>query len=306
MSVSVIIPCFNGANYLKYAVESVLSQSLKAHQIIVVDDGSVDSTKEIATSYQEVTYLYHSNKGVSFSRNRGLDECTGDYIIFLDADDELPDDRLRNDYELLSCDKQLGYVFGWFSVIDEYGSSLARSKNADITNAGYHTILAGKGTVSPGAVTFRTENLRALDEVFNPKIAAAEDLDLYLRFSRKFAIKCHNGIALRYRKHQSNTSNANGATKTLKSILWQLGKQKKYIYDAPYLMSELKFGTKHWKMLIGPRCVGELISVLKARDWNRFVCILIFLLKNCPDILLGTLIQKVIKNVKYLNKIHRI
>lgn len=296
--VSVIIPCFNGEKYLKAAIESVLSQSVKAHEIIVVDDGSIDSTREIATSFKEVVYLFHSNEGVSFSRNRGLLECSGEYVIFLDADDELPEERIKNDCDLLDNDSDLGYVFGWFDVIDENGRPLSWLKNEDIIDAGYHSILAGSGTVSPGAVTFRTKNLQVMDEVFNTQITAAEDLDLYLRFSRMFSIYCHNRIALKYRKHQSNSSSANGATKTLSSILQQLNKQKMYILGNAYLMSELRTGIKHWKRLIGPRCVGELIAVLKTHNWKRSFYILTFLLKKCPDILLKTLILKVIKNVK--------
>jgi glycosyltransferase involved in cell wall biosynthesis len=295
---SVIIPCFNGEKYLKAAIESVLTQSIKAYEIIVVDDGSTDSSKEIATSFEEVTYLHHANKGVSFSRNKGLRECSGEYVIFLDADDELPEDRIKNDCNLLDKDSELGYVFGWFNVIDEDGNPIPWANNENIVDAGHHTILAGRGTVSPGAVTFRTKCLRQKGQGFNEQIASAEDLDLYLRFSRKFPIYCHNRIALKYRKHQSNSSSANGATRTLSSILQQLKRHKKYIAGDYFLISEHSSGIKHWKKLLGPRCVGELISVLKLKDWKQFFRILIFLLKNCPNILLRTLMQKVIKNVK--------
>ena len=86
--VSVIIPTYNRAMRCKTAVESVLSQTHENVEVIVIDDGSRDNTREVICGMDgRVRYIYQSNAGVSAARNRGLEEATGDYIAFLDSDD---------------------------------------------------------------------------------------------------------------------------------------------------------------------------------------------------------------------------
>lgn len=86
---SLIIPSYNRAATLGRAIESILQQSYPAFEIIVVDDGSTDQTRQLLESYPQVTYYYQVNQGVSAARNRGAERATGDWLIFLDSDDEL-------------------------------------------------------------------------------------------------------------------------------------------------------------------------------------------------------------------------
>src|SRR5690349_24044687 len=87
--VSVVIPCYNQARYLGQAIESVLAQTRPACQIIVVDDGSVDETVQVATRYDFVQCLSQPNQGQGAARNVGLAHVTGNYVVFLDSDDRL-------------------------------------------------------------------------------------------------------------------------------------------------------------------------------------------------------------------------
>ena len=87
--ISVIIPCFNHAHFLPDAIKSVLNQSYKNTEIIVVDDGSSDNTNDVATSFPDVKYVYQTNQGLSAARNTGLKKSNGKYLVFLDADDFL-------------------------------------------------------------------------------------------------------------------------------------------------------------------------------------------------------------------------
>ena len=86
MKFSIIIPCYNQAEYLPDAIESVLKQTYKPHEIIVVNDGSQDETRYVAQSYP-VRYIEQVNKGLASARNTGLMNMTGDYFFPLDADD---------------------------------------------------------------------------------------------------------------------------------------------------------------------------------------------------------------------------
>ena len=93
-TLSVIIPCYGYAHYLGDCIESVLNQSVKADEIIVVDDESKDNTKEIAEKYP-VKYIWQKNKGLSGARNTGIREATSEYILCLDSDDMLRPDAIK-------------------------------------------------------------------------------------------------------------------------------------------------------------------------------------------------------------------
>jgi glycosyltransferase involved in cell wall biosynthesis len=82
--ISVVIPCFNGAQFLRETLESVRHQTYPAHEVIVVDDGSTDDSAAIAGP--PVRVIRQTNQGESVARNRGIDEATANWIAFLDAD----------------------------------------------------------------------------------------------------------------------------------------------------------------------------------------------------------------------------
>ena len=86
MKISIVIPCYKQAEYLPHAIESILSQTVKPHEIIVVIDGSPDNSLEIAKTY-DIKVINQVNKGLASARNTGLMNMTGDYLFPLDADD---------------------------------------------------------------------------------------------------------------------------------------------------------------------------------------------------------------------------
>ena len=125
---SVIIPAFNSAATLKRAIESVLTQSWPAHEIIVVDDGSTDATAEIAHAYgNAVQLIQQPNKGVSVARNAGAAAATGNWLAFLDADDWYAPDRLKLHAEWITEDPTLDFLTGDYEYRDEQGVLLGTS-----------------------------------------------------------------------------------------------------------------------------------------------------------------------------------
>jgi glycosyltransferase involved in cell wall biosynthesis len=93
--VSCIVPVFNGERYLREALDSVLQQTYRQLELIVVDDGSTDGTAEIVVSYGDrLSALRQTNAGPAAARNRGLDETRGEFVAFLDADDLWHADKL--------------------------------------------------------------------------------------------------------------------------------------------------------------------------------------------------------------------
>ncbi len=110
---SVIIAVYNGAETIGRAIESVLTQTYPAHELIVVNDGSTDSTKsEVECFAGRVKYVYQTNAGVAAARNKGVENASGDWLAFLDADDLYYPDRLLWHAELINKEAELDFLTG--------------------------------------------------------------------------------------------------------------------------------------------------------------------------------------------------
>ncbi len=109
--ISVLIPAYNAGKYIKQAIDSVFLQNYENIEIIVVDDGSEDNTKENVTSYPSVKYISQEHQGISVSRNNCLQNATGDYIAFLDADDYWLAGKLNAQLKYFNCNPKCQLVF---------------------------------------------------------------------------------------------------------------------------------------------------------------------------------------------------
>lgn len=110
--VSVIIPVYNGVRYLADAIESVLAQTYRPAEVIVVDDGSTDGSADIAKGYTSLHYYFQPNRGIGTARNSGVDLARGDFFAFLDADDIWIKDKLYSQMEAFNADTGLDMAFG--------------------------------------------------------------------------------------------------------------------------------------------------------------------------------------------------
>jgi glycosyltransferase involved in cell wall biosynthesis len=111
MKISVIIPAYNAAAYIERALRSVLNQSRPADEIIVINDGSTDGTSEVLKRYEgKIRIIEQANAGVSAARNAGIRAAAGDWIAFLDADDEWLPEKLRLQSELLTANPALCWI----------------------------------------------------------------------------------------------------------------------------------------------------------------------------------------------------
>lgn len=131
---SVIIPVYNGAATIKRAIESVLAQSWPAHEIIVVDDGSTDSTAKTVSDFEgRIRYIRQDNAGVSAARNNGANQATGDWLAFLDADDWYYPDRLQVHAEWIMRDLKLDFLTGDYDYVRTDGSRISGSMEKNMS-----------------------------------------------------------------------------------------------------------------------------------------------------------------------------
>jgi glycosyltransferase involved in cell wall biosynthesis len=125
---AVIIPVFNGERFIGRAIDSVLAQSYRAQEIVVVDDGSTDRTREVVAGYgTQVRYIAHSNQGVSAARNLGAAAAVGEWLAFLDADDWYFPNRLLWHAQWIARDSSLDFLTGDYEYQRQDGTLIGLS-----------------------------------------------------------------------------------------------------------------------------------------------------------------------------------
>lgn len=130
--VSVVIPTYNRAVLLPRAIESVIAQTLVDWELLIVDDGSVDRTPDAVERYavrwkDRFVYIRQANHGSSAARNRGIDAARGDFVAFLDSDDEFRHDKLERQVDLFRRQPDLGLVYSDYALVDTEGHDLGRA-----------------------------------------------------------------------------------------------------------------------------------------------------------------------------------
>lgn len=119
--ISIILPVYNAEKYLKEAINSVLNQTYPNWELIIINDGSLDDSELIIKGYldKRINYFYQENQGVSQARNLGLQQMTGDYFCFLDADDCYPKYSVESRLNKFLMDSELSFVDGIVSMRSE-------------------------------------------------------------------------------------------------------------------------------------------------------------------------------------------
>ncbi len=124
--VSVIIATYNNAHYILEAIASIFNQTYTSYEIIVIDDGSTDNTRQVLEPYlDKIRYLYQENKGVSHARNLGLEMARGEFISFLDADDFFLPDKLAKQVAVFDAHPSLGIVHSGWRLVNEKGEKIS-------------------------------------------------------------------------------------------------------------------------------------------------------------------------------------
>jgi glycosyltransferase involved in cell wall biosynthesis len=202
--VSVIIPCYNHALYLRDAIESVEQQTYTHTEIIVVDDGSTDDTKLVASSFPSVKYIHQHNSGLSAARNKGIEEASGQYLVFLDADDWLYPDAIRINVDHLLLHPQWAFVSGWHDKVDEWKYPIEQDQQEVISERHYEKLLRGNYIGMHATVMYQRWTFEQIK--FDTTLKACEDYDVYFKLARKFPVGCHSHKLAAYRIHDKNMS----------------------------------------------------------------------------------------------------
>jgi len=181
---TVLMSVYNAERYLAEAIDSILNQTFKDFEFIIIDDGSTDKSREIIDSYRDprIKFISRANKGLTYSLNQGLKMSQGEYVARQDADDISLPTRLEREFEVMENNPDFGMVGSNFIVIDEEGHRLRTTRlfthPDDLAVAEIVSNQFGHGSVMMRKST--------LDKVglYDPKVGHVEDYDLFIRISR--------------------------------------------------------------------------------------------------------------------------
>jgi len=251
--VTIVIACFNHGHFLQEAIDSVLQQTYPKLEIIVVDDGSSDNTKEVAQQYPQVRYIYQANQGLSAARNTGIKHSTGACLIFLDADDWLTPGAIERNLIYLQQDESLGLVSGGHYKV--YEDATITEEMQHVGGDYYLHLLHGNYIGMASSVMFRRWVFD--DFLFDTSLKACEDYDLYLKIARKYPVFHHMKMIGAYRIH--STSMSSNALKMLLSVIRVLETQQKDLHT-PEEEEAYRSGRETWIALYSPLLYQALVS----------------------------------------------
>ena len=207
--VSVVIPTHNRASFLRSAIQSVLNQTFQDFEIIVVDDASEDETPEVIQSFTDprIQYVRHeTNKGQGVTRNNGMSRVSGEYVAFLDDDDEWLPQKLEQQVSLLdSTPARVGLVYTGFRKTDaltkQVIAEVIPEKRGDLFDQmAINNWIGTCSTVVVRSSVFEKAGL------FDEGLASGADYDMWLRISKEFAIEYICEHLVRYTVHDNRIS----------------------------------------------------------------------------------------------------
>ena len=188
MKISVIIPTHNRAKLLAKTIDSVLNQSVKVNEIIIIDDGSTDDTKNLILSYNndKIIYIFQNNKGVSSARNTGINLAKNEWLCFLDSDDIWHEDKLVKQIEFHT--KNTHILFSHTDELWMFNNKIINQKKHQQKPSGFCFEENIQNTLI-GASTIMIHKKVLLDVgYFDETLIACEDYDLWLRILLKYEL----------------------------------------------------------------------------------------------------------------------
>jgi glycosyltransferase involved in cell wall biosynthesis len=184
--VSVIIPTYNRKNLILRAIHSVINQTYQDFEIIVIDDGSTDGTKDALSVYKDIRYFYQENRGISSARNRGLAEAKGDYIAFLDSDDEWIPEKLAIQVKILDENPKIGIVHNKLIILNEKNEQIGTKPRLDSSGI-FTDLIETLGDLPTSSIMIRRECFDKVG-VFDESLPTMEDFEMWLRIAKHYDV----------------------------------------------------------------------------------------------------------------------
>jgi GT2 family glycosyltransferase len=207
-TVSAVITTFNYARFIPAAIESVLSQTLRPDEIIVVDDGSTDDTAEVVARYAErgVRYVYKENGGGSSARNAGIAASKCELVAFLDADDRWLPHKLERQVEQMVKHPQVALVSGGEWQVDEQGEHPYLVARETLEAARVFKKILVENFIGNTSLALVRRSVFDKVGAFDEKVPLGHDWDMWLRIAKAYPISVIGEPLIYYTRHSGSLS----------------------------------------------------------------------------------------------------
>ena len=208
--VSVVMPAYNAENYIAEAIESILNQTYKKFEFIIVNDGSTDNTLQIIKEYakkdKRIKVIENEqNLGIANSRNVYLNLVKGKYIATQDADDISISTRLSEQVNYLENNKEVGVVGAFIEIFDDATGKTIRVRKYPESDNELRKMVFYCSPIAQPVSMIRKEAINQIGK-YNPEYPPAEDLDLWFRIGSKYQLANIQKILLKYRDSKNSAT----------------------------------------------------------------------------------------------------
>jgi glycosyltransferase involved in cell wall biosynthesis len=211
--VSVLLPVFNGEKYLVQAIDSILGQTFRDFELLLIDDGSTDGSLKILRKFEmldsRIRLTKRENRGLIATLNELLAQARGKYIARMDADDVALPGRFASQVHFLEANSNVACVGGAFELIDCAGRYLTTLSPPQGDEEVQKLILGGHGAIAHPSVMINGDCLRAVGS-YDAAYETAEDIDLWLRLGEVGELRNLPEVVLKYRLHDKSISGSAG------------------------------------------------------------------------------------------------
>jgi glycosyltransferase involved in cell wall biosynthesis len=205
--ISVIISVYNGEKTIQETIESVLNQTFRDFELIIINDGSTDATLEIINNIPDprIQIFSYPNAGLNASRNRGLSQAQGEYISFIDADDLWTADKLELQLKALQENAEAAVVYSWTDYIDENSQFLRLGPHHNFTGDVFEKLLLADFVGSGSNPLVRKQAFEKVGN-FDESIKGCQDLDMWVRLARHYPFVVVPSVQILYRQYATSWS----------------------------------------------------------------------------------------------------
>lgn len=217
-TVSVLLTVYNGDQYLRQAIDSVLAQTFDDFELVVVDDGSTDSTPDILATYEDprIDVLHQPNRGRAPALNRGLIRSSGEYIAIIDADDIAVPERLETQVEILESDPTVDVLGSWYERRHEADPGRTKTEKPPLKDGDLKRVLPTYNPIAHSSVTYRKEAIAQVGG-YDIGLIACIDYDLWIRLAAAgFTFRTADETLCMIRKHDDRSFDFSGRYRLLR------------------------------------------------------------------------------------------
>ena len=213
IEVTVLMPVYNGAEFIRESIESILNQTFTSFELLIIDDGSVDNSVDIIRSYKDPRIHFILNKenvGLANTLNKGIELARGNFIARIDQDDICLPNRLAKQLDFVKINPEIILVGSGCIEIDENGKKIATHQYPSKHNELLHNLLKLKTFFPHSSAFFNKIEVRKIGG-YNINLNGAEDHDLWWRITSMGVIGCVTDPLIKLRKHSTSMTAKNMA-----------------------------------------------------------------------------------------------